>query len=170
MRAIDPLLYVPPALRREVARLRDAGELGPRLARKYPARHDVRGDRALYEYVQSLRGRHLRSAPNLTRVLYDPRLDAAHRALGLHTVRSRVHGDGLRATREIRVARLFEELAPELLEMIVVHELAHLRHREHDRAFYQLCEHMQPTYMERELDVRLYLVLAASAPAPGAQR
>jgi predicted metal-dependent hydrolase len=28
--------------------------------------------------------------------------------------------------------------------MIVVHELAHLREREHDRAFYQLCCHMEP--------------------------
>ncbi|MCC6645504.1 MAG: M48 family metallopeptidase [Polyangiaceae bacterium] len=165
MRPLDPLTCVPPALRAEVARLRDSGELASRLARRYPARHDVRGDRALYEYVQRLKARHLRSAPPVDRVSYDARLDVAHRALGLHTARARVHGKGLRATREIRVASLFEELAPELLEMIVVHELAHLRHREHDKAFDQLCVHMQPSYHQREQDARLYLVLAASAPA-----
>jgi predicted metal-dependent hydrolase len=57
--------------------------------------------------------------------------------------------------------------------MIAVHELAHLRLRDHDRAFYQLCEHMEPTYHQLEFDVRVYLThldltgqrLWASAPA-----
>jgi len=30
------------------------------------------------------------------------------------------------------------------LQMIVVHELAHLKVREHDKAFYKLCHHMAP--------------------------
>ena len=41
--------------------------------------------------------------------------------------------------------------------MIVAHELAHLREKEHNKAFYQLCEHMVPTYHQLELDLRLYL-------------
>ena len=37
------------------------------------------------------------------------------------------------------------------------HELAHLREKEHSKAFYQLCTHMEPTYYQLELDLRLYL-------------
>src|SRR5450830_1410032 len=36
-------------------------------------------------------------------------------------------------------------------------ELAHLREREHNKAFYRLCEHLEPAYHQLELDVRLYL-------------
>ena len=41
--------------------------------------------------------------------------------------------------------------------MIVVHELAHLREKDHNKAFYQLCEHMEPGYHQLEFDLRLYL-------------
>ena len=41
--------------------------------------------------------------------------------------------------------------------MIVVHELAHLKEKEHNKAFYQLCRHMQPNYHQLEFDVRVYL-------------
>jgi len=41
--------------------------------------------------------------------------------------------------------------------MIVVHELAHLRVRDHDKAFYQLCLHMEPHYHQYEFDLRAYL-------------
>jgi predicted metal-dependent hydrolase len=41
--------------------------------------------------------------------------------------------------------------------MIVVHELAHLRERDHDKAFYQLCTYMEPNYHQLEFEVRVYL-------------
>ena len=48
-----------------------------------------------------------------------------------------------------------------LLEMIVVHELAHLKEREHNKAFYALCDHMLPGYHQVEFDTRIYLTLRA---------
>lgn len=54
--------------------------------------------------------------------------------------------------------------------MIVVHELAHLKERDHDNAFYALCVHMEPHYHQLKFDVRLWLtametgVLRAGAP------
>ena len=70
---------------------------------------------------------------------------------------SRVQGSKLKAKREIRVATLFRHLPIEFLRMITVHELAHLREKSHDKAFYQLCTHMEPDYHQFEFDLRLYL-------------
>jgi predicted metal-dependent hydrolase len=41
--------------------------------------------------------------------------------------------------------------------MIVVHELAHLKEKEHNKAFYNLCTHMEPEYHQLEFEMRLYL-------------
>ena len=41
--------------------------------------------------------------------------------------------------------------------MIVVHELAHLKERDHDKPFYALCAHMAPDYHQLEFDARLWL-------------
>ncbi len=49
------------------------------------------------------------------------------------------------------------KLPAEFLKMIVVHELAHLKETEHNKAFYQLCTHMAPDYHQLEFDLRLYL-------------
>ena len=142
------------------------GRLEPYLARRYPGRHDVQTDRALFQYVDELRREHLRNPPRIERVLYDNRLDVIRNALGLHTTESRVHGSRLKAVREIRVAGLFREAAPEFLHMIVVHELAHLKEKEHDRAFYRLCEHMLPGYGQVEFDLRLWLTWRDAACTP----
>ena len=143
------------------------GKLGDYLARRYPERHAVRNDGALYEHAMALKQRYLRNAPLLAKVVYDNRLQIDQRALGTLTAVSRVQGAQLKAKREIRVAALFKEAPAEMLQMIVVHELAHLKERDHDKAFYALCEYMLPDYHQIEFDTRLYLTwraLEAAAP------
>ena len=45
-------------------------------------------------------------------------------------------------------------------------QLAHLKEREHDKAFYQLCCHMAADYHQLEFDLRVYLThLAAGGEA-----
>lgn len=158
--ARDPLRFLagyPPDLLDQVRALVGAGRLGEHLAQRYPARHTVQTDRALYAYANDIKQEYLRSAPPLHKVGYDPRLEAAHRALGLHTAISRVQGGKLKAKKEIRVAAVFKDGPPEFLRMIVVHELAHLKEADHDKAFYRLCEHMEPRYHQFEFDARLFL-------------
>ena len=157
MSALKYLSGYPESLQQQIRHLIAEGRLGEYLNRRYPQRHQVQSDKALYGYVQQLRQTHLKSAPGIDKVLYDNRLDLTHRALGLHTAVSRVQGGKLKAKKEIRVAALFKEAAPEFLQMIVVHELAHLRESEHNRAFYKLCEHMLPGYAQTEFDLRCYL-------------
>ena len=50
--------------------------------------------------------------------------------------------------------------------MIVVHELAHIKEREHGKAFYQLCSHMEPDYAQLEFDVRVYLTYREAGGMP----
>lgn len=159
------LAAYPAGLRAQVRGLIAEGRLHASLLRRYPERHEVVSDGALYAYVQALKSRHMRSAGPLAKVLYDGRLQLTHQALGTHTAVSRQQGGQLKAKREIRIASLFREAPAAFLRMIVVHELAHLREREHDRAFYALCTHMEPDYHQLEFDVRLWLTgLEASRP------
>jgi predicted metal-dependent hydrolase len=147
----------PPHLQQQVMQMVAEDRLGDYLAKRYPNRHQVQSDKALYGYTLELKQEYLRSAPSIDKVLYDNRLDLTHRALGLHTAISRVQGGKLKAKKEIRVAALFREAAPEFLNMIVVHELAHLKEAEHNKAFYKLCQYMLPDYHQLEFDLRLYL-------------
>ena len=147
----------PPHLQQQVMQMVAEDRLGDYLAKRYPGRHQVQSDKALYGYTVELKQEYLRSAPAIDKVLYDNRLDLTHRALGLHTAISRVQGGKLKAKKEIRVAALFREAAPEFLKMIVVHELAHLKEAEHNKAFYKLCQYMLPEYHQLEFDLRLYL-------------
>jgi len=140
-----------------VRELLAAGRLGAHVAARYPDRHPYTSSKLLRGYVAELKQRHLKTAKPVSKVLYDDRLLAVEDALGLHTFRSRAHGAKVRATSEIRVAGLFKDAAPQFLRMIVVHELAHLREREHTKAFYRLCTAMEPDYHQFEFDLRLLL-------------
>lgn len=146
-----------PALQAQAQALLAQDRLGALLQRKYTEAHAVRSDRALYDYTQALKARHLRNAGTVNKVLFDSKIHVVRHALGLHTHLARVQGGRLAARHEIRVASLFKQGPDEFLRMIVVHELAHLREKDHGKAFYQLCTHMEPQYHQYEFDLRLYL-------------
>lgn len=155
----------PDSLKAQARQLLDDGRLGDLLLRKYPSAHTVRTDRALFDHVQGLKARYLRTAEPLSKVCFDGKLHVIHHALGTHTAISRVQGSQLKAKREIRIATVFKQAPIEFLNMIAVHELAHIRHKAHDKAFYQLCHHMLSDYHQVELDVRFYLTqLEEAAP------
>lgn len=156
-RQVNYLGAYPAQLQAQARDLLDQGRLGEMLLRKYPTAHDVRSDRALFEHVQDLRSRHMRGTAPVNKVCYDSKLQVIEHALGTHTRRSQVQGSQLKARREIRIATVFREAPMAFLDMIVVHELAHLKEPDHDKAFYQLCTHMLADYHQIEFDLRLYL-------------
>lgn len=160
MRAKAPTNYLagyPDALAAEVRGLIEQGRLAELLLKKYPQAHAVRNDKALYDYVHALKSSHLRNAGQFSKVAFDSTLQVMRHALGTHTSISRVQGAKLKSKREIRVATIFRDMPEDFLRMIVVHELAHIREREHGKAFYQLCRHMAPDYHQLEFDLRAYL-------------
>jgi predicted metal-dependent hydrolase len=169
MRPKPPPNYLagyPVALTLQVQQLIEQGQFAERLLLKYPAAHGVRTDRALYDYVLAAKERYLRNAGQLSRVAFDGKLQVMRHALGMHTSISRVQGIKLKTKREIRVATVFKEMPAEFLRMIVVHELAHLKEQEHNKAFYQLCLHMEPDYHQLEFDLRAYLTYLDAAGQP----
>jgi UTP pyrophosphatase len=156
----------PVALTEQVQLLIGQGLLGEMLLKKYPHAHNVRTDKALYDYVLECKAMHLRNAGKLSRVVFDSKLHVIQNALGIHSRISRVQGTNLKTSSELRVASVFREMPPEFLRMIVVHELAHLREREHSKAFYQLCLHMEPDYHQLEFDLRAYLCYLDASGSP----
>ena len=157
---MSKLLYLqgyPENLLAQVTSLIEQNRLGEVLQKRYPDTHNVTTDKALYQYTQDLKSQFLRNAPPINKVAYDNKIHVLNNALGLHTAISRVQGGKLKAKAEIRVATVFRNAPEAFLRMIVVHELAHLKEKEHDKAFYSLCCHMEPQYHQLEFDTRLWL-------------
>ena len=151
------LQHYPVELQEKIQQLQAQNSLGEYIAQRYPLSHTIQTDKALYQYSNDIKQAFLRKAPLLDKVHYDNRLNIEHHALGLNTAISRVQGGKLKAKKEIRISAFFKETPGEFLRMIVVHELAHLKERNHDKAFYQLCQYMEPDYHQLEFDCRVYL-------------
>ena len=143
--------------RAQVTQLISDNKLADVLRQRYPAAHAIRTDKALFDYVQDLKSEFLRNADPINKVAFDNKIHVINNALGLHTTISRVQGNKLKAKHEIKVATMFKEVPLEFLRMIAVHELAHVKEKQHDKPFYKLCCYMEPNYHQYEFDLRLYL-------------
>jgi UTP pyrophosphatase len=150
----------------QILQLHTQDKLGHYISQRYPQAHTIQSDKALYDFCSELKQRYLKNAPLLDKVYFDNRLTVERQTLGLNTAISRVQGGKLKAKKEIRISAFFKSTPAEFLTMIVVHELAHLKERDHDKAFYQLCQHMEPSYMQYEFDFRLYLLSLALKRLP----
>lgn len=153
------LAAYPAELQLQVQKLLDNHQLADLLLNKYPHCHSVKTNRTLYDYVMGLKNQYLKKAERLSKIEFDPRIHVIHNALGTHRYISRVQGAKLKSKNEIRVSTLFKNVPEPFLNMIVVHELAHLKEKEHNKAFYQMCCHMMPDYHQVEFDLRIHLSL-----------
>jgi predicted metal-dependent hydrolase len=132
-------------------------KLADLLLKKYPASHEIRTDKALYDYTIAIKNEFMSKSQPLSKVLFDPKIKMHNQALGIHKFVSRVQGSKLKAKNEIRIASTFRNCPEPFLHMIVVHELAHLKEKDHNKAFFKLCKYMEPAYHQLEFDMRLYL-------------
>ncbi|GAA3916854.1 M48 family metallopeptidase [Litoribacillus peritrichatus] len=154
-----------PDVKSQVQNLIDQDRLGDFLLKKYPTAHQITTDGALRDYAMDLKNRFIKKSPPLSKVIYDKKIHVVNNALGLHTYVSRVQGGKLKSKNELRVSDMFRKAPEEFLNMIVVHELAHLKEKDHNKAFYKLCEHMLPDYHQLEFEMRLYLTHVEMAGA-----
>lgn len=151
------LSHYPERLQQQIQQMIDDNALGNWLRARYPATHSVANDSDLREYVMGLKNQYMKKTQPLSKVIYDQKIHIVNHALGLHSYVSRVQGGKLKSKNELRVSSLFKHTPEPFLNMIVVHELAHLKEKEHNKAFYKLCQHMLPDYHQIEFDVRVYL-------------
>ena len=131
--------------------------LGEVLRKRYPQPHEIRSDKQLYEFTVDLKNRFMSKTQPLGRVSYNAKIKVIQHALGQHHYITKVQGNKTKTVNEIKIASLFKNTPEAFLKMIVVHELAHFKEKEHNKAFYQLCRHMEPQYHRYEFDLRLYL-------------
>lgn len=141
----------------KVQKLIDNEHLAETLLKRYPSIHAVRTDNALYQYTQQIKTDFMGKTQPLSKVSYDSKIKVIQHALGQHHYISRIHGGKLKTINEIKIANVFRKVPEAFLKMIVVHELAHFKEKEHNKAFYNLCCHMEPQYHQYEFDLRLYL-------------
>ncbi|MDA3945433.1 MAG: M48 family metallopeptidase [Helicobacteraceae bacterium] len=144
-------------LKAQVVELIKAERLPAFILQKYPAVHNYKTDKNIYDYTIEIKNSYLKKSQPLSKVIYDGKIHVINNALGMHTFASRVQGANLKSKNEIRVASMFRNVPEPFLRMIIVHELAHLKEKEHNKAFYKLCAHMEPNYHQLEFDTRLYL-------------
>ena len=157
MNTLKYLTGYPAAVKDQIHTLISNDKLADYLLKKYPVVHDISSNKALYTYVVDLKNQFIRKSDSLSKVVYDDKLDVIHQALGLHSFVARVQGSKLKTKNEFRIGSVFKQVPIEFLRMIVVHELAHIKEKQHNKAFYKLCQHMEPNYHQFEFDMRLYL-------------
>lgn len=145
------------ALQAQIQVLLDEGRLTDYLLTKYPTAGEINTDKQLRDYVLAIKNTFLKKSAPLSKIAFDPKIHVVNHALGLHTYVSRIQGGKLKAKNELRVSTLFKNVPDAFLRMIVVHELAHLKEKDHNKSFYQLCTHMLPEYHQLEFDMRVYL-------------
>ncbi|MCD6190179.1 MAG: M48 family metallopeptidase [Sulfurimonas sp.] len=157
MKELKYLNHYPEQTKNQVRQLIQNGGLQKHLLKKYPNPHTFKNDKALFSYTMNIKNEYIKKSAPLSKTIYDGKINIIHNALGTHHFISRVQGSKLKAKNEIRIASMFKSVPEAFLEMIVVHELAHFKEKEHNKAFYKLCEHMQSNYHQVEFDLRLYL-------------
>lgn len=145
-------------VKQQVVRLIEREKLGSYLDSRYGSAHSVKSDADLRQLVMSYKNQYLKKSAPLSKVIYDNKIHVIKNALGTHSYVNRVQGSKIKSKNEIRVSSVFKSAPKAFLEMIVVHELAHIKEKDHNKSFYQLCQHMQPDYHQVEFDMRLYLI------------
>ncbi len=163
---VDFLQGYPAELKQQVQQLIDNNKLVAYFKSRYPTAHSISNNKLLYDYTQEIKNRYLKKSAPLSKVIFDDKISLSHQALGLHTYVSRVQGSKTKAKNEIRICSKLKQAPEALLRMLVVHELAHIREKEHNKAFYQLCQHMERDYHQLEFDLRLLLILNALEQNP----
>ena len=104
---MQPLKYLAgysSEIQEQVQSLIAQDQLGQFLLKRHPQIHDVRTDKALYDYTIEIKNQYLRKSQPLSKVIFDDKISLSHQALGLHSYVARKQGAKIKAKNEIRIS------------------------------------------------------------------
>ena len=99
----------PTHLVEQVEGMIQSGKFSTWFDKRYPDRHEIKSEQALYQYAMDIKQRYMRKTPPIKKVIYDGKIHLINNALGLHTFVSKNHGGKLRSVNEIRIANVFKD-------------------------------------------------------------
>jgi hypothetical protein len=100
----------------------------------------------------------MKKAPPAHKVVFDESEESLYNPLGLKDNDLILADNGHKIKNVMRISSVYKNAPADLFYMVVVHELAHLKEREHNRDFDRLCHHMDGDYSQHEFDLRLFLI------------
>ncbi|MDA3852405.1 MAG: DUF45 domain-containing protein [Spirochaetaceae bacterium] len=142
----------------KIGRIIEEGELEAYLKDLYPENNNISTDKALFTYAQVIRKKYMKKAPPAHKVVFDESDDHVYNALGDNINDLILSDNGHKIKNVIRISSVYKSAPAELFHMVLVHELAHLKERDHSKSFYRLCQHMDDDYDQHEFDLRLFLI------------
>lgn len=134
-----------------------SNKLGEVLTKKYKTKHSITNDKVLYNLAVDIKNQYMKNSKMPNRVYYDNKIETLNNALGLHSYIPIIHGKKIKVINDIKISTNFKNMPYEFLYNVLIHEIAHLKEKEHNKAFYNLCQNMSPEYFQIDFDLRLYL-------------
>ncbi|MCF2908024.1 DUF45 domain-containing protein [Pseudoalteromonas sp. DL2-H2.2] len=159
MNYLQYFAHYPSSLQAQIKPLLEGDKLATYFRAKYPHGHQCQSTQALYDYCHDYKNKYLKNVPRLHKVSYAKGRDLMTGTLGHHSQTRKQHGGKVKTRYEIALSQQLKYAPEAVLRALVVHELAHFKELDHNKAFYQLCCHMEPDYHQLELDLRLFIVL-----------
>ncbi len=150
------LKHYPDNIKEAVNRLYKEEKLGVYLKSRYNEVF-VSKDKELYILAKEIKDIYLKKQKLPERILFDSKIELTNQALGLHSFIPVKQGKKIKRLNEIKISSRFKKMPKEFLLNVLVHELCHLKEKEHNKAFYNLCTNIKEDYFQVELDLRIYL-------------
>ena len=99
--------HYPKDLQDKIKVLIDNEKLSSYIKTKYPIAHTYTNDKALYSYVMDFKNEYFKKY-QVSKVMYDGKINVINNALGMHSIVSRVQGGKLKSKNEIsRIIKYF---------------------------------------------------------------
>ncbi|KZN65542.1 hypothetical protein N473_12580 [Pseudoalteromonas luteoviolacea CPMOR-1] len=159
MQQLKYFQHYPENLQAQITSLIENNQLQTYFKNKYPCGHQLQNQQTLYQYCTDIKQRFLKNTPRLNNVSFTKHTDMMKGTLGTHTQKQHRHGQKIKARYDIALNNQLKYAPEAILRALIVHELAHFKHADHDKAFYKLCCNMEADYHQLELDLRLFIVL-----------
>lgn len=140
-----------------VKNLIENDKLGIYLENKYKKVNHLNKDKELYNLAKEIKDKYMKKQKLPERIFYDNKIELQNQALGLHSYIPLKQGKKIKMKNEIKISSRFKELPYEFMENVLIHELCHLKEKDHNKAFYALCKNISANYFEVDLDIRIYL-------------